>query len=97
MCTRSECIERLKAASPYLKKEYGVESLCLFGSMARGDNRSDSDVDLLVEMPPRLFLIESLREYLENILSVSVDIVRRHSHLSARFLNEIAKDAITIL
>jgi predicted nucleotidyltransferase len=44
MCTRQQCIEKLKASIPYIQKEFGVSSLCLFGSIARGDNREDSDV-----------------------------------------------------
>lgn len=76
---------------------YGVTGLCLFGSMARGDNRPDSDVDILVDMPPKILLMEGLRSFLENLLKTSVDLARRHAHLSQKFLNQIASDAITIL
>ena len=69
----------------------------MFGSVARGDNRSDSDVDILVDLPPRIFLVCSLKDYLEKLLNTSVDLVRRHSHLSDRFLTQIANDAIPIL
>jgi len=65
--------------------------------MARGDNRSDSDVDILVDMPPKIFLMNELKCFLENLLKISVDLVRRHSHLSAKFLNEVNKDGIVIL
>ena len=81
---------------PYIQKEYGVTALCLFGSVARGDNGSDSDVDILVDMPPKIFLMSALKEYLERILKSSVDLVRRHSHMSPRFLKQISNDAITI-
>lgn len=50
MCTRQECIDRLTEAAPYIRKEFGVTSLCLFGSMARGDNGPDSDVDVCVDI-----------------------------------------------
>lgn len=76
---------------------YGVTGLCLFGSMARGDNRPDSDVDILVDMPPKILLMEGLRSFLENLLKTSVDLARRHAPLSQKFLNQIASDAITIL
>lgn len=76
---------------------YGVTGLCLFGSMARGDNRPDSDVDILVDMPPKILLMEGLRSFLENLLKTSVDLAQRHAHLSQKFLNQIASDAITIL
>lgn len=95
--TSAECIELLKEDMPHIQKEYGVTGLCLFGSMARGDNHADSDVDLLVDMPPKIFLISNLKLYLESLLHTSVDIVRRHSHLSKKFLTEISKDVITLL
>ncbi len=46
---RAELIRLLNALRPQLEAE-GVEHLALFGSRARGDNRSDSDIDLLVEV-----------------------------------------------
>lgn len=82
---------------PYIQTEYGVTGLCIFGSVARGDNGPDSDVDVLVEMPPKILMMSALKEYLEKLLHTSVDLVRRHSHMSARFLNQISVDAIPIL
>lgn len=97
MRTANECITKIRENLPYIKKEYGVTGICLFGSVARGDNRSDSDIDILVDMPPRIILISGLKGYLEELLDSSVDLVRRHSHLSNRFLTQIANDAIPIL
>ncbi len=97
MASSQECIKILKANLPRIQKEFGVKGLMLFGSMARGDNRPDSDVDLLIDMPPKIILMSQLKDYLENILQVSVDLVRRHSHLSPTFLNQISHDAITLL
>lgn len=68
----------------------------LFGSMARADNRPDSDVDVLVEMPPKLFLLCELKDYLEDMLKTSVDLIRRHSNMSSKFLNQVAKYGISI-
>lgn len=96
MCTRIECIKRLTAAASYLRKEFEVESMCLFGSMARGDNRPDSDVDVFVEMPPKIFRIIALQQYLEEILGVSVDVVRKHPNTDAFFLKQVERDGITI-
>lgn len=97
MCNTKECITLITDNLPYIQRVYGVTGLCLFGSMARGDNRPDSDVDILVDMPPKILLMEGLRSFLENLLKTSVDLVRRHAHLSQKFLNQIASDAITIL
>ena len=46
--TREEAIERLVASEPDLRA-LGVERLALFGSVARGQARLNSDVDLLVQ------------------------------------------------
>jgi predicted nucleotidyltransferase len=46
--TRQEILDRLNAEAPGLRRKYGVKSLAVFGSMARGDDREGSDVDVLV-------------------------------------------------
>lgn len=97
MCDRNECINKLNEYLPYIQKEYGVTGLCLFGSVARGDNRPDSDVDILVDMPPKIIMISALRNFLENALNSSIDLIRRHSHMSQHFLGQISKDGITLL
>ncbi|MFM7449629.1 MAG: nucleotidyltransferase family protein [Leptolyngbyaceae cyanobacterium] len=57
-------------------KDFGVKSLMLFGSVARDEARTDSDVDLLVEFdrPVGLFTFVRLQRYLEEILESSVDL-----------------------
>jgi uncharacterized protein len=57
-------------------KDLGVESLILFGSVARDEARIDSDIDLLVEFnrPVGLFPFIRLKRYLEEILESSVDL-----------------------
>nr|WP_242042155.1 nucleotidyltransferase family protein [Leptolyngbya sp. FACHB-541] len=57
-------------------KTFGVKSLMLFGSVARDEARTDSDIDLLVEFeyPVGLFTFVRLKRYLEKILESSVDL-----------------------
>ncbi len=97
MCTSAECIRIISENKSIIEKENGVKSITLFGSTARGDNRADSDVDILVDMPPKLRLIYELKLYLEKILHTSVDLIREHSHMSQNFLNQISHDSIKIL
>lgn len=97
MCDTKECLHILHYNLPHIQKEYGVTGLCLFGSVARGDNRPDSDVDILVDMPPKILLMSDLKDYLEKILHSSVDLVRRHSHMSQRFLSQVNHDGIKLL
>ncbi len=96
MCNSADCIRILSENIPQIQSEFGVTSLCIFGSVARGDNRPDSDIDILVEMPPKMLLLSGLKSFLERILHTSVDLIRAHSHLSERFKNQILQDAITI-
>src|SRR3954452_11656279 len=45
---RQDILDRLNAEAPNLRRKYGVKTLAIFGSMARGDDGEGSDVDLLV-------------------------------------------------
>lgn len=56
---------------------HGVTNPEIFGSAARGDDREDSDVDLLVDFAPRTDIIGIKRE-LEDVLGVPVDLVPRN-------------------
>jgi uncharacterized protein len=60
-------------------RSFCVESLALFGSIVRGEARSDSDVDILVEFskPVGLFGFIRLKHRLEEILGRPVDLVTR--------------------
>jgi uncharacterized protein len=56
---------------------HGVQNLRVFGSVARGDDRPDSDVDLLADLPPGLSLFGLARAEadLETILGTRVDLI----------------------
>ncbi len=41
-------INKLKELKPILKEKYGIEEFGVFGSVARGEDREDSDVDIAV-------------------------------------------------
>ena len=55
----------------------GVSNLRVFGSVARGEDRPDSDVDLLADLPPglSLFGLSRLEADLEGILGTRVDLI----------------------
>ena len=56
---------------------HGVRNLRVFGSVARGEDRPDSDVDLLADLPPGLSLIGlgRVEADLEAILGSHVDLI----------------------
>ena len=79
-----------------LLKQYGVRRAGLFGSVARGEARPESDVDLLVELPETSSLLDlaGLQIDLETILGKKVDVITYNSiyHLlRERILGEEAR------
>jgi predicted nucleotidyltransferase len=64
---------------PQLKSELGVAALYVFGSVARGEARADSDVDVLVEFdgPARFARFMDLKALLEDTPGTRVDLVTR--------------------
>ena len=96
MKSTQEYIQLLKAHAPILRNRYGITSLLLFGSTARGEQRVDSDVDVLVEMPPTLRAVGGANDYLENLLGCHVDMVRNHGNLTPFFRKQVERDGITI-
>ena len=97
MKTREEYIALSTSHAEELQNTVGIISLRLFGSVARNQHQDGSDVDIYVEMPPKLFLIVRLKAYLEALLRCPVDIIRKHQHLSPFRRKEIEKDGIEVI
>ena len=60
-----------------LSSRYGVQKIGLFGSYSRGQQKEESDVDILVSFNRDIDLFDfiDLREHLENCLGIKVDLV----------------------
>lgn len=76
-----------------LAREHGAHNVRIFGSAARGDNTTDSDLDVLVEMEEGRSLIDhvALKQDLEELLQQEVDVVTEaslHPGLRDRVLRE---------
>ena len=87
---------QLKAMLPELAEKFGVAELGLFGSRVRGDNREDSDLDVLVTFRPgayvSLFTLSELQFALEDHLEIKVDIAMKDSlkpKIGKRILAEV--------
>ncbi len=78
-------------------KKFHVEYLALFGSVAKGTARPDSDVDILVKYKhtPGFFDFLNLKKYLEDILGKRVDLVTEGA-LKKQLLERIKKEAIRV-
>lgn len=76
MKSKEEVLQILKEAKPELARRYGLKRLALFGSYARGDQREDSDVDILVEVDPSIGLeFVDLADHLEELVGVRAEVV----------------------
>jgi hypothetical protein len=76
------------------KSEYKLVSLGVFGSVARGEARDDSDVDIVFETTePNLFRTSRMKQDLEQLLSRPVDIVRLRERMNPRLKQRILQEA----
>ena len=97
MRTAKECIDLISAHADELRSQFGIRSLRLFGSVSRGEQREDSDVDICVDMEPSLYLLVRLKRFLEQLLQCSVDVVRMHRHINPYLLENIERDGIYVI
>ena len=97
MKTRQEYISLILKNAEHIRDEFGVKSLRIFGSVARGTQTTKSDVDVCVEMAPKMTLVIGLQYFLENLLGCAVDLVRMHRNISPILLQEINRDGIVII
>lgn len=89
--------EIINKALPILKKA-GVTHSSLFGSLVQGEHRSDSDIDILVDLPKSksLFDFVDLQFKLEEALNRKVDLVE-YSTIKPRLKPYILKNQIQII
>lgn len=97
MLDRQECIDKIKTNREYITNQFDVVSLRLFGSLARNQQRESSDVDVCVEMPPDMFQLIGLKQYLEDLLCCNVDVIRMHSNMDSFLKKQIEKDGVYII
>ena len=77
---RDQVIARLKEAEPALRAR-GIRRAAVFGSVARGEERPDSDIDIMIEIDPDTHLsvyeYVGLKEYVAGLFEGAVDVVSR--------------------
>ena len=93
----SEYIDLIKTHADEIRTQFGVRTLRLFGSVSRGEQHEGSDVDVCVEMEPRILLIVRLQRYLEQLLMCPVDVIRMHKHINPYLLKDINRDGIYVI
>jgi hypothetical protein len=93
---RQEIIAKLRENKAALRAR-GVAHAALFGSHARGENRPDSDIDLLIDIAPQaavgLWEYVDITQYLEDLFSSPVDVANR-SHLKSHVRPSAEREAL---
>jgi len=90
-------IEELKDKITPIFEESGVSYAGVFGSFARGENTSKSDIDILVsiEKPIGIYEFIGLQQKLEKILGRKVDLISKNNILS-EFEHGIYQDLVSV-
>ena len=82
LINREEIIAKLRAHQAELCRR-GVRHAALFGSLARGEGKRTSDIDILIELDPQapvgLFEYVGITQYLSDLFPVQVDVTNRSS------------------
>ena len=91
--SEQEILDVLWAEKPYLREHFGLLSVGLFGSYAKGAQGPESDVDLLVELTePRFDFLAGIQVHLEKKIGKPVELIRKRPGLSERFLKRVEKN-----
>ena len=96
MKTTAEYLQLLKQFKDSKALSYGITKIGLFGSVARGEQHEGSDVDVCFEGKALgLFTLACLKGELEDLLGVTVDILRMRKQLDGSALKDsILRDII---
>ncbi len=91
---KQELISKLESEKAGLHKKFKITKLGVFGSYARGDEKTDSDIDILIEFEntPGMREFFGAEEYLEKILNKKIDLVRESAirpELKERIMSEM--------
>jgi len=97
MKTTREYIYLLRQFKQEYADEYGIIRMGIFGSVARGEQRKGSDIDIFYEGPSMgLKSLVELPAELEKFLDTPVDVIRKHENMRPNFIQTIEKDIIYV-
>ena len=96
---REQLLTELRALKPVFERE-GVVHLSMFGSRARGDNRPDSDVDLVVDVEKgRKFSgldLAGIYGLIEDQLGLESSLIVLDKYTDPRFVAKIERDLVPV-
>jgi len=93
--TKIEILNELSNHKSYIKQEFEVDKIGLFGSYAKDKQTKDSDIDIYVEFKNKTFdNLAGLWNYLEELYHKKIDLFHKHKHNNEVILSNIKKDVI---
>lgn len=99
MLTQQNILNFLSENKLFLREQFHIEKIGIFGSFARNDQNPDSDIDILIEMENNVSNVYdlkwNLREFLKNQFQRDVDICNS-KHIKPYAKDYILKDAIYV-
>jgi predicted nucleotidyltransferase len=94
---RDEILNGLREYKEQNDRRYGIKSLGLFGSLARNEERTDSDIDIVVELEKAdMFVLADIKDDIEEAFGRHVDIVRKRESMNALLKSRISQEAIYV-
>jgi hypothetical protein len=97
MKSKAEILSLMSRFKPTAQKKYGMTKLGIFGSVARGEQTDNSDVDICYEgQAPSLLTLDKIQTELEQLLDCKVDLVRVRENMSSLLRKRILRDVIFV-
>jgi predicted nucleotidyltransferase len=93
---RQTILRELGTIKPSLEKRFRIRRIGVFGSVARDDAGSSSDIDIVVDMAPDLFMRAELKADLESFLGRKVDVVRYRDGMNKYLKQRIDREAVYV-
>lgn len=97
MKSTNEILELLRQFKPTAMSKYGMTELGIFGSVARGEQTEESDVDIYYEGEvPSLLTLDLIQTDLEKLLDSKIDLIRIRKGMNSLLRKRIKKEGIHV-
>lgn len=97
MKTTQEFVQLLKQFKLERGLTYGISRIGIFGSVARGEQTENSDVDICVDLEkPDLFSMVHIKEELRQLFGCEVDVVRLRQNMDVLLKRDIMEEGIYV-
>lgn len=95
---REPCLKKLKGAVPVLQDKFGIDAIGIFGSVARGDDTDESDINILYHFAEERGDLEEfigMKNHLEDLFQREIDLISL-DYINTRMLEGVSRDVILI-